>query len=77
VVVPVPPLATPRVPVTSEELSAMAALNKAPPLVLLTGRAALREEMVVEPLVVTVKSEELAPFLMSSTARLEAAEEVA
>ena len=58
VVVPIPPLATPKVPVTSLEPKAMAPLNRAPEAVDLTGRATLKEERVVEPLPATVKREE-------------------
>ena len=47
--VPVPPLVTPRMPLTSEEPRAIAPLNKLPAAVLLTGRAEERLAMVVEP----------------------------
>jgi hypothetical protein len=50
VVVPIPPLLRANTPLTSAEPRAMAPLNRAPAEVDLTGRAALREEMVVEPL---------------------------
>ena len=57
VVVPIPPLETANRPVTSLEPRLIAPLNKAPPLVDLTGRAEEREEIVVEPLEATVKNE--------------------
>ena len=70
-----PPLATPKVPETSEEPRAMAPLLSTP-LTDLTGPE-VRVERVVEPLVDTEKMEVLEPFLMSNTAKAEAAEEVA
>lgn len=48
--VPVPPLATARTPLTSLLPKAMAPLNNEPPDVERTGRAEVKEEMVVEPL---------------------------
>ena len=51
--VPVPPLVTPRMPLTSEEPRAIAPLNKLPAAVLLTGRAEDRLVMVVEPKALT------------------------
>src|SRR3989344_1081412 len=54
VVVPIPPLETANRPVTSLEPRLIAPLNKAPPLVDLTGRAEEREEIVVEPKASTV-----------------------
>jgi len=53
VVVPIPPLATPKTPLTSDEPRAIAPLNRAPPAVDLTGRAEFRELMVVEPRALT------------------------
>ena len=73
--VPVPPLATPNTPETSLVKEARP-LNKAPAEVERT-RPVVKEETVVEPLVVTEKMEVLAPFLMSKTAKVEAAAEVA
>ena len=52
--VPVPPLVVERIPETSEEPRAMAPLNRLPAVVDLTGRAWVREEMVVEPFPATV-----------------------
>ena len=47
--VAVPPLAIVKTPDTSEEPKAIAPLNREPPDVDLTGRAWVKEEMVVEP----------------------------
>ena len=63
--VAVPPLATPRTPLTSELPRAMAELNRFPDAVLLTGRADDREERVVEPLVATDRKE--APEVEATT----------
>ena len=77
VVVAVPPLVTPKTPETSLPPKAIAPLKSAPPEVDLTGRAWLRVLIVVEPLVVTLKIEVLAPLRKSKTAKVLAAEEVA
>jgi len=77
VVVPMPPLPVASKPLTSFDPKLMAALNRAPAEVERTGKAWVKDEMVVEPLVLTEKMEVLAPFLMSNTAKLEADEEVA
>lgn len=58
VVSPLPPLATAKVPVMSEEAKLIAPLNKAPAAVERTGRAWLRLEIVVEPLAATWNKEE-------------------
>jgi hypothetical protein len=55
--VAVPPLLTPRTPETSLLPKAIAPLYRAPAFVDLTGRAEVREEMVVEPLVATDRKE--------------------
>ena len=57
VVVPMPPFDTASRPVTSLEPRLIALLNKAPAVVLLTGRADDRLAMVVEPLVATDRKE--------------------
>ncbi len=56
VVVPRPPLLRPKIPETSLDNKLMAPLNNAPATVDLTGKAWLREEMVVEPFAATLKN---------------------
>jgi hypothetical protein len=71
---PVPPLDIPKTPLTSVA-KATRPLNNPPDDDLTTPVPKL--DIVVEPLVATVSSEVLLPFLTSRTARVEAAEEVA